>query len=209
MAMKDYARNESSRMFESDFFEAASKVHPAVPFVFYIPIVTGLMGYGLWNGLTAWTWAALFFPLGWVTWDILEYAIHRGFFHWEGSGPFTRRLHDIAHGYHHKYPDDANRLVMPLGASIPLASLIALGLYFVNAPQWTIPYFCGVVSSYMFYDFTHWATHYRTPRTAWGKAIRAHHMAHHFACPDKNFGISHRWIDVLFGTLRKRESAEK
>mgnify|MGYP006175778579 CR=1 FL=1 len=36
----------------------------------------------------------------------------------EGNGPFTRWLHEITHGYHHKYPDDADRLVMPLGAPI-------------------------------------------------------------------------------------------
>jgi sterol desaturase/sphingolipid hydroxylase (fatty acid hydroxylase superfamily) len=29
-------------------------------------------------------------------------------------------------------------------------------------------------------------------------------MAHHFATPDKNFGISHRWIDRLMGTLKSR-----
>jgi dihydroceramide fatty acyl 2-hydroxylase len=29
-------------------------------------------------------------------------------------------------------------------------------------------------------------------------------MAHHFACPDKNFGISHRWVDRLLGSLRVR-----
>ena len=44
----------------------------------------------------------------------MEYGIHRAFFHWEGTGPFTRKLHEIVHGYHHKYPDDDTRLVMPL-----------------------------------------------------------------------------------------------
>lgn len=204
--MKDYARHETSRMFESDFLEAASKIHPAVPFVFYIPIITFLLGYAHLQGVTTWGWTAAFVPLGWVAWDVAEYAIHRGFFHWEGSGPLTRRIHDIAHGYHHKYPDDPKRLVMPLGASIPAALVIWGGLSLVGQPQATIPFFFGFVASYLFYDFTHWSTHYRTPRTAWGKAVRAHHMAHHFACTDKNFGISHRWIDVLFGTLRKRQA---
>ena len=44
--------------------------------------------------------------------------------------------------------------------------------------------------------------------TAWGKAIRSHHMAHHFAVPDKNFGISHRWIDAVVGTLRRRDQRD-
>jgi sterol desaturase/sphingolipid hydroxylase (fatty acid hydroxylase superfamily) len=183
-------------------------VHPAAPFIFYIPIVSGLLGWGLWTHVTTPLYALPFFAVGWVIWDVMEYGIHRGFFHWEGSGPITRRIHEIAHGYHHKYPDDPLRLVMPLGASIPLASLIGLLLWLCHAPAVTLPIFCGIVSSYLFYDFTHWSTHYRTPKTAWGKAIRAHHMAHHFAALDKNFGISHRWIDVVFGTLRKRQARE-
>ena len=54
-----------------------------------------------------------------MTWDLAEYGIHRWWFHWEGNGPFTRKFHEIIHGYHHKYPDDALRLVMPLGREHP------------------------------------------------------------------------------------------
>ena len=32
------------------------------------------------------------------TWQILEYSIHKGFFHWEGSGPITRRIQEVFHG---------------------------------------------------------------------------------------------------------------
>jgi len=167
-----------------------------------------LLAYGLFHGLTSWTAVAVCFPLGWVAWDLAEYVIHRWWFHWEGNGPFTRKLYDIIHGYHHMYPDDPLRLVMPLGASIPLALLIGGGLYLVGAPAVTIPGFAGFVSGYLFYDFTHWSTHARTPRTAWGKAIRGHHMAHHFADPGRNFGISHRWIDAIVGTLRRRDQRD-
>jgi sterol desaturase/sphingolipid hydroxylase (fatty acid hydroxylase superfamily) len=200
----DYQRGTSARMFQSPFFEACSKVHPVAPFAFYIPIIAGLMIYGLATGKSTPLDAVVWIPLGWITWDAMEYSLHRGFFHWEGSGPFTRKIHEIIHGYHHQYPDDSLRLVMPLGASIPLAIVIGTVLALIGKPAVTIPYFCGIVAGYLFYDFTHWSTHYRTPRTAWGRAIRAHHMAHHFADPTCNFGISHRWIDFLAGTLRKR-----
>jgi dihydroceramide fatty acyl 2-hydroxylase len=200
----DYQRHASNRMFESDFFEFFSKVHPSVPFIFYIPILIGLMAYGLVEHITTWGMAAAFFALGWLTWDFLEYGIHRSFFHWEGSGPFTRSLHDIVHGYHHKYPDDEKRLVMPLGASIPFALIFAGLLWLVHAPAATLPMFVGIVAAYLFYDFTHWSTHFRTPRTAWGRAVRSHHMSHHFADSKTNFGISHRWIDRLVGSYRKR-----
>src|SRR5215813_10227349 len=201
----EYNRHARTRLFQNDFLEAASNIHPVTPFVLYIPLIVVLMAWGLSRGLTTWTLSLICFPAGWLAWDLTEYALHRWFFHWEGNGPFTRKLHDIIHGYHHMYPDDPLRLVMPLGASIPLALLIGGALYLVGAPPLTIPGFAGFVSGYLFYDFTHWSTHARSPRTAWGKAIRGHHMAHHFAVPDKNFGISHRWIDAIVGTLRQRD----
>jgi dihydroceramide fatty acyl 2-hydroxylase len=202
--MLEYQRHESARMFESPFLEACSRVHPAVPFVFYIPIVLGLLGWALAAGVTSVAWAAAMLPAGWLTWQLMEYVIHRFFFHWEGNGPLTRRIHDISHGYHHRYPDDPLRLVMPLSVSIPLALIIAGLLWLVRWPAATVPLFCGIVSGYLFYDFCHWSTHYRTPLTEWGRTMRSHHMAHHFAVPDQNFGISHRWIDRVVGTLKRR-----
>jgi sterol desaturase/sphingolipid hydroxylase (fatty acid hydroxylase superfamily) len=207
--MKDYVRNERARMFQSDFFEFFSKVHPAVPFVFYIPIGLALLGWATLTGATNPVMTALFLPLGWVTWQLMEYFLHKSLFHWEGSGPFTRKLHDILHGYHHAYPDDDTRLVMPLGASIPLAILIGGGLFLIGRPDATIPYFCGILFAYLWYDFTHWSTHYRVPKTAWGKSVRAHHMAHHFNDPAKNFGISHKWIDAVLATTRVRDTHSK
>jgi len=200
----EYQRGASARLFESAFLETCSKVHPIAPFAFYIPIVVALMVYAVAGGKSSPLQAILCLPLGWLTWDLMEYAIHRAFFHWEGSGPITQKIHAIIHGYHHQYPDDSLRLVMPLGASIPLAIVIAGLLALIGKPAVTIPFFCGIVSGYLFYDFTHWSSHYRTPRTAWGRAIRAHHMTHHFADPTVNFGISHRWVDFLAGSLKKR-----
>jgi len=153
-------------MFESPFLEACSKVHPVAPFAFYIPIIVALMVYTLASGKSSLLQAVLWLPLGWITWDLMEYAIHRSFFHWEGNGPFTRKIHDIIHGYHHRYPDDSLRLVMPLGASIPLAIVIASLLALVGKPAATIPYFCGSVAGYRFDDFTHSWSHYRRPTTA-------------------------------------------
>ena len=85
----DYLRHQSGRMFESPFFETFSRVHPATPFVFYIPLMVGLLGWAFLKGLTGPLMTLAFLPLGWVTWDILEYWIHRKFFHWEGTGPVS------------------------------------------------------------------------------------------------------------------------
>jgi dihydroceramide fatty acyl 2-hydroxylase len=196
-SMKDYVRNQRGRMFESDFLEFFSKVHPSMPFLFWVPIASGVMGYALAHGLTT-PWLALAMaPVGFLTWQFLEYFIHMKVFHlWPGI---------TGHGFHHKYPDDDTRLVMPLPVSITLASLIALGLWAVGRPELTMPLWVGLVFGYLWYDFLHWSTHHREPTTEWGRQLRSHHMAHHFGDPDRNFGISHMWMDRLLGTLMSRE----
>jgi dihydroceramide fatty acyl 2-hydroxylase len=200
--MKPYARHASGKIFQHPFLERASHVHPATPFLFYIPLLVALLGWALAAGVTTFALALPVFAAGWLTWQLAEYVIHRLWFHWEGKGPWSRRLYEVVHGYHHTYPDDGKRLVMPLGASIPLAIGLALILSLFGRTDVTVPLFCGIVSGYLWYDFLHYSFHHFKPRTAWGRKMRGHHMAHHFACPDRNYGISHRWLDRLFGTLR-------
>ncbi len=198
--MRHTIRNQSGRMFESDFLELFSRGHPAVPFVFWIPVACALPSYGLASGLVSWPALLVFGAMGVVAWQVTEYFVHQRLFHWQGIGPRTRRLHYIVHGYHHRYPDDPRRLVMPLAVSLAIAAPLAAGLYVLHRPYFSIPCFTGFLCGYLFYDFMHWSTHFRKPRTAWGRAMRSHHMAHHFADVNTRFGISHRWIDRLLGT---------
>src|SRR5262249_50918743 len=135
--MKTYLRNTQGRLFQNNFLEAASKVHPITPVILYGPVVVGTLWHALANRISTFGQVVAFFALGWVTWCFMEYAIRRYFFHWEGNGPFTRRVHDIVHGYHHLYPDDPLRLVMPLGASIPLAIIVGGLLYLLGRPAAT------------------------------------------------------------------------
>lgn len=199
--MRDYVRHTQGRMYQSDFFEFFSKVHPSMPFLFWIPMVAYVMGSSLMSGTTTWQISLGAIPLGFLTWQFLEYFVHKNVFHlWPGW---------TGHGFHHKYPDDPARLVMPLPVSIGLASIIAGLLWLAGRPDLTVPFWCGIVAGYLWYDFMHWSTHYRPPSTERGKALRAHHMAHHFADPDKNFGISHMWMDALLGTSLKRSGEDE
>lgn len=197
MDMRNYVRNTRGRMFQSDFLEFFSKIHPRTPFLFWIPIATGTLGWALFTDVTSPLKALAGVALGYLTWQLLEYWIHKEVFHrWPGP---------TAHGFHHTYPDDDTRLVMPLAVSISLASLILGGLSFLGRPDLTLPYWVGILVGYLWYDFLHWSTHHREPKTEWGKRLRAHHLAHHFGDPDKHFGISHMWMDRLLGTMIKRD----
>ena len=52
MMKMNYERHSASRLFESPFLEAASKINPATPFLVYIPVITVLLGYGLYTHAT-------------------------------------------------------------------------------------------------------------------------------------------------------------
>ena len=207
--MKEYVRNQKGRMFESDFFEFFSKVHPAAPFILWVPIVIALPTWALLNGVSTLPALLVMAPLGFVTWQAAEYFVHKKLFHWMGIGPLSKRFHEIVHGFHHTYPDDPQRLVMPLAVSISLASLVGGLLWLLHSPAFTVPWFTGFLAGYLFYDFMHWSTHHRRPLTRWGKKMRVHHMAHHFADIDSNLGISHRWVDRVMGTLRRPTPGER
>src|SRR5438046_9750894 len=118
-------KNESVRMFKSDFLEFFSHVHPITPLVLYLPVV----GYMLYaaisrNKLSIFFVAGLFL-VGVLCWTLLEYIIHRYVFHYEPKGRLGKKLHFIVHGVHDDYPNDGTRLVMPQSISIPLAIVLS------------------------------------------------------------------------------------
>ena len=42
-------KNETVRMFESDFMEFFSRVHPAIPVVIYVPVVVCMLYISIWH----------------------------------------------------------------------------------------------------------------------------------------------------------------
>ncbi len=190
-------------MFESDFFEYFSRIHPATPFVAWLPMV-GLLLYRsaarhvLSAGVTA-----LLVAIGIVAWTLLEYVLHRWLFHWEKDTPLGRRIHFLLHGVHHDYPSDKDRLVMPLGASIPLGIVIYALVHYLVGNTYGEPYFAGMVLGYLGYDGTHYAVHHFKQTTRIGRFLKRHHMLHHHADNDGGFGVSSPLWDLVFGTMPK------
>jgi len=116
-------KNETVRMFDSDFMEFFSHVHPATPLILYLPVVGFMLYVALWRQGFPIFVVVGFFLLGMLLWTLTEYLIHRYIFHYEPKTRVGKRLHYIIHGVHHDYPNDAKRLVMPPSVSVPLAFL--------------------------------------------------------------------------------------
>src|ERR1700756_1908680 len=172
-------KNETVRMFESDFMEFFSRVHPATPLILYLPVVAYMLYLALWRQKLSFLVVAGFFLLGVLLWTLLEYVIHRYVFHYEPKTRVGKRLHYIIHGVHHDYPNDGRRLVMPPVISIPLAALfyaLFLLLFAKGAPV----IWAGLVTGYICYDSIHYAIHHFPIKSGVLNRLKQHHLRHHF-----------------------------
>ena len=193
------AESDTIRMFENPLLERLSHVHPATPFVIYIPLVAVL----LWFSITATRLNAAEFAAallgGMLFWTLVEYFLHRFLFHIPQTNRVFKAIYFYSHGIHHEKPRDATRLVMPPGASIPLA----IGFFFLY--RWLLPvhylaFTGGFITGYLIYDFLHFAVHFFQFKGAYFKMIRRNHMMHHYRAPLKNFGFTSPLWDFIGGS---------
>lgn len=88
-------KNETVRMFDSNFMEFFSHVHPATPLVLYMPVVGYMLYLSVWQRKLSILAVAGLFVLGVLLWTLLEYLIHRYIFHYEPKSRLGKRLHYI------------------------------------------------------------------------------------------------------------------
>jgi sterol desaturase/sphingolipid hydroxylase (fatty acid hydroxylase superfamily) len=192
----------SPRMFESEWLDRLSRVHPAVPVVIFGPAIGILGGFAI--KTVSFPTVALLLALGYAFWTLTEYWIHRAIFHFEPEEGLGARLHWIIHGVHHDHPNDPLRLVMPPSVSVPLSTVFCLGFWAVlGSPHW-YAFGAGFLAGYLLYDMTHYYLHHHKPRTSAGRWLRELHMRHHFQDHTRGFGISAPYWDKAFGTYSSR-----
>lgn len=196
-------RGETCRMFESDFIERFSRINPVTPFVTYVPFILFYWYRAATRPGPAWWMDIAMVATGILIWSFVEYILHRYMFHWVGSSRAGRRTHFLLHGVHHEFPQDRDRLVMPIGFSIPFA----VGFYFLFVSTfgpalgqivWT-----GFAIGYLTYDGTHYAVHHFKLENRVFKWVRKHHMMHHHQDHSGGFGVSSPLWDLVFGTMPK------
>jgi dihydroceramide fatty acyl 2-hydroxylase len=188
----------SPPMFRSPLLDRFTRVHPAVPVVLYLPVITALLILGV-ARVGALNALALVMG-GYAVWTLTEYWLHRVVFHFEPERGLGARLHWMIHGVHHDHPNDPMRLVMPPSASIPLALLFAGLFWIVLGGDYSLAFTAGFLAGYLAYDMVHYAVHHHRPRTAVGRRLRELHMRHHFQDHETGFGVSAPYWDRVFGT---------
>ena len=207
MATKNYVSNkdESARLFKSDFLEVFSHVHPSVPLIIFIPV----MSYSLYQAavnpvLSDGSIVGLFFA-GLFFWTLTEYLLHRFVFHYKPTSKWGKYLHFMMHGVHHDYPNDSLRLVLPPVVSIPLATLFYVLFIAVLGPTNTPAFFAGFILGYMIYDSWHYASHHFSMKAPFWLFLKQYHMLHHYQDPQTRFGVSTPIWDYVFGTTATKE----
>ena len=197
-------KDESPRLFKSDFVDFFSRVPFWLPLVLYIPVIS-YFSYRAFavqnNSILGFIGAA---AIGIFIWTIIEYLIHRYIFHGHPTAEWAKKIHYTFHGIHHDYPQDSLRLVMPPPVSIPLAvsfyfifkwALAPLGLF-----EYHHAFYSGFVAAYLFYDMMHYYSHHGKANNSYVQMIKDHHMKHHYKEPDAGFGFTSKLWDKIFKT---------
>lgn len=199
---------QSVQLFKNPIWEAFSRVHPVVPFLYWSPIVIAFF----WSSGPQFTespWAtALASICGLAFWTWTEYAAHRWLFHAHPRGKNRRRLLYLLHGNHHDAPNDFFRLLFPIVPSSCIALLIYGVLAFILGGV-VKPFFASFLLGYLIYDYTHLLIHWHTPRSKIGKWIKTQHMEHHFVFHDSKYGVTSPLWDFLLKTHRPVGFAKK
>jgi len=192
-------KDESVRMFKSDFFEAFSKVHWTVPLFVFVPVIFYLFYLSV----------SINFPIGYILllvfvglfiWTLTEYSLHRWLFHFHPKSDSMKKIFWTFHGVHHDYPQDSKRLVMPPSVSIPISTIFFFIFRAIVGIESVYPFFAGFLIGYLFYDITHYAIHHFNFKGNIWKELKDWHAVHHYKYEDYGFGVSSPIWDHIFKT---------
>jgi len=200
----------SPDLFGNSLMNFFSRVHPAVPAVIFLPIITVMFWLSVDAGSGAPALVGLTFA-GILIWTLSEYWLHRLLFHWHPKFKGGDQLNFIIHGVHHDHPNDRMRLVMPPALGLPLASVFLAAFVLVLGTPSGYVGFAGFLIGYLVYDYTHYYVHHFVPKSKIGKRIREHHMRHHFQDHRFGYGVSSPMWDYVFRTVprsRRGDSGE-
>jgi sterol desaturase/sphingolipid hydroxylase (fatty acid hydroxylase superfamily) len=168
-------------------------------FLFFPPIILIATLFAIRNStpLQAAIWAIVC-GTGFFGWTLIEYFMHRVFFH---HAPVLSQIHER----HHQSPQDligtpawARMMLGLIVVAIPSCALLGLDL--------GIALTAGLVTGYLWYVFVHYATHHwQLRRDSYLYRARLRHARHHYLSHSGNFGVTTGAWDYVFGTaLEKR-----
>lgn len=168
-------------------------------FTFFADSGTALffLAWELSRGMPAWR-AAASAACGYLLWGLTEYVFHRWVYH-QPDGIFGD-----GHRIHH----------------IEAEALIAMPWFMTTATMFALWYAvswrlgvrgfasltAGWLAGFVWYSLVHHSHHHWNLRSGWARRLKAYHRIHH-QFPDRNYGVTIRYWDFVFGTRYKRPAA--
>lgn len=202
-----------ARLFKNDFLESLTKTRPWVIYSIYIPLCIYLIYYSHNTLGYEYSFIAIMFFGALAFWTLFEYFAHRYLFHYEASSDWANRIVYIFHGNHHEYPRDRMRLFMPPVPSVILAAVVfsiiyLFSLLFTGIGDYAFMFFPGFMIGYLAYVSMHYAIHAFAPPKPLKALWRNHHL-HHYKYPERGFGVSSVFWDVVFRSLPENKEKKR
>ncbi len=196
--MKEF---QSKKLFKNNLMEKFTRVHPSVAITYNLICSMSMLYINFHFGLVTHLGKVIgLFALGFASWTLAEYLLHRYFFHLTiEDHPFLGKISRIVHGVHHDQPTDYKRMFMP-PVPATLFMLIFLGAFYVFMRGNVFVYLPGFLMGYLSYAFVHFKIHQSKPPKNL-KWLWTHHLKHHYQDDTKAYGVSSPFWDIIFKTL--------
>jgi len=206
MASEFIPKNHGSKqLFKNPVLEKLSRTHISIPLFIFISFAVALLYWSIVHtSLSALQTIGMFF-LGALTFTWVEYNVHRYVFHMSTYTVLRKKIQYVAHGVHHEFPKDKDRLAMPpllsvtIGTILLLLSRLALG-------DFAFSFLPGFLVGYSGYLSIHYIVHAHQPPRNFLKYLWINHSIHHYKDGDYIFGVSSPLWDYVYGTMKEKKS---
>jgi len=194
----------TAKLFHNPILDLLTRTSPwvIIPldlFISGVLVIIGIFHFHLSIRLFPWL-----FISGMLTWTLTEYLMHRFAFHFPAKSPLGQKAVYTIHLVHHHYPHDEDRLFQPPLVNILLAAIFTFIFFLILGPK-AFFFSPGFVVGYILYSSLHFSIHKFKPPFPFMQKIWRHHNLHHYRCPDRAFGVSSPFWDLVFGTMPHQE----
>lgn len=192
-----YSSSKRARLFANSHLEQLTLMSPKLFAISWSVLLPTIAWVG-W-GSAAPLHAVVLVLAGLMVWTLFEYGMHRFVFHFASKHVILRRIVFLMHGNHHENPNDRLRNMMPFIVSLPISAIAwATSLALLGASGTWL--FLGWISGYVIYDAVHYACHQWPMKGTIGRALKRHHMHHHYVDEKANYAISAIFWDRILRT---------
>jgi len=200
--IKIYPKEDSPKLFDNKILEFLTKTHPVVIDLMYLSLGTFFIVFYYNHYSHNISNIVLLFFAGFFSWTLAEYLMHRFLYHKLGDASFSSGIQYLFHGIHHEYPNDKDRIVLPVIPSLLFASVF-FGLFYLLMGNYAFVYSTGFLIGYVCYMNIHYLVH-KKPIPKKYNFWWTFHNIHHFQQHDRAFGVTSPLWDIVFGTMPEK-----